>query len=58
MIFIEGQQISYHGMTGLVNFVCDQYITMLVRKGEHRAQDCNLIVYPTHYKDVIIEDGK
>lgn len=58
MTYFEGQQISYNNMTGMVNFICDDYITMTVSKGKHKAQDCNLLIYRKEWNKVYIEDGK
>lgn len=47
--FAEGLEVSYRGMDGRINFVCDHYITICVRTFEERVRNVNLIVYPDHY---------
>lgn len=57
-IFYEKQSVMYNNIQGYVNFVCDDYITVCVRKGEHRSQDVCLIVYPYQYNQVHQLDNK
>jgi hypothetical protein len=48
--FSEGLEVYYKEMHGVVRFVCDQYITVCVRKfPEDRRRDVCLVVYPQDY---------
>ncbi len=58
--FAEGLEVSYRGMSGTINFVCDHYITICVRQFEEKVRNVCLIVYPDHYEWVKLfkESGK
>ena len=43
--FDKDDPVEYHGMHGLVNFVCDQYITITTKRGKHKSQDTNVVVF-------------
>jgi hypothetical protein len=45
MIYTEGTQVYYKNFLGVVSFVCDKYICVLVKKGDHPSQDVKVIVY-------------
>ena len=43
--FDKDDPVEYHGMHGLVNFVCEQYITITTKRGQHKSQDTNVVVF-------------
>jgi hypothetical protein len=43
--FDKDDPVEYHGMEGLVNFVCEQYITITTKRGPHKSQDTNVVVF-------------
>lgn len=45
MIYAEGTQVYYKNFLGVVSFVCDKYICVLVKKGNHKSHDVNVLVY-------------
>jgi hypothetical protein len=48
--FTEGLEVYYKGLFGVVDFVCDQYITVCVRKfPNERVRDVCLIVYQSDF---------
>jgi len=48
--FTEGLQVYYKGLFGVVDFVCDQYITVCVRKfPNERVRDVCLVVHPSDF---------
>jgi len=57
-MFIFGEKVHYKKLFGTVNFVCANYITILVREGKHKSQDINVLVYPEDYENVIDFDSK
>jgi hypothetical protein len=52
--FAEGIEVYYRGMYGKVYFVCEKYITICVRKMEHKSKDVCLLVYPSQYDEIIL----
>jgi len=49
MVFAEGTTVSYKSITGVIAFVTEQSISILIRKGQHRAQDVRVVVYPSDF---------
>ena len=49
MILTEGTTVSYKSITGTIAFVSDQSISILVRKGRHKAQDVRVVVYNSDF---------
>lgn len=53
--FAEGIEVYYKQMRGIVRFVCEQYITICVRKfPEEPRRDVCLVVYPQQYNDIFL----
>ena len=50
--FYSGLNVKYKDHIGVVDFVCEKYITICIDKLEHRSKDVCLLVYPQHWKDV------
>lgn len=49
-MFAEGTLVSYKGISGVISFCNKQYITILIKEGNHRAQDVKIVVYKSDYK--------
>ncbi len=53
--FVEGLEVCYKQMYGVVRFVCDEYITVCVRTfPNEKVRDVCLIVYPNQYSLVTL----
>lgn len=50
--FYQGLEVRYKQHVGFVDFICEKYITICLRKFEERSKDVCLLVYPTQWKDV------
>jgi hypothetical protein len=50
--FYQGLDVKYKGQIGVVDFMCDRYITICVRRLDHRSRDVCMLVYPSQWKDV------
>ena len=50
--FYEGLKVRYKEQIGVVDFICDRYITICVRRLDHPSRDVCLLVYPPQWKDV------
>jgi hypothetical protein len=50
--FYKGLNVKYKDHIGVVDFVCEKYITICVRTLDHRSRDVCLLVYPSQWKDV------
>jgi len=49
MVFVEGTTVSYKKVTGVIAFVTEQSISILVRKGKYKAQDVRVVVYNSDF---------
>lgn len=49
MVFVEGTTVSYKSITGVIAFVCEQSISILVSKGKYKAQDVRVVVYNSDF---------
>ena len=50
--FYEGLNVKYKDHVGVVDFVCEKYITICIDRLEHRSKDVCFLVYPQQWKDV------
>jgi len=58
MIFQKDIEVSYKDIIGIISFVCDDYITVLVRRGEHSVQDVKILIYRQQFDEVVCTDNK
>lgn len=58
MIFEKGMEVSYKEHSGSISFICENYISILVRKGDHRSQDVNVLIFRSDFSDVVLTNGK
>jgi hypothetical protein len=58
MIFTEGTEVIYKSISGVIAFTSEQYVSILVSKGRHRAQDVRVVVYHSDFKNIVLADGK
>lgn len=54
MVFSEGLSVSYKNINGVIDFVSDTSISILVVKGEHRSKDVKIVVYKSEFRNVNI----
>ena len=58
MIIEEGTEVTYKNLSGVVAFVSNQYISILISHGKHRSQDVKIVVHHSDFKNIILTDGK
>jgi len=58
--FAKGVEVYYNGTYGVVDFICEKYITICINKSKDRLKDVCLLVYPSQYGEVTLakESGK
>ncbi len=49
MVFVEGTTVTYKSITGVIAFVSEQSISILVSRGQHKAQDVRVVVYRSDF---------
>ena len=47
--FTSGLEVYYDGMYGIVDFICEQYITICVRVMDHKSRNVCVLVYPSRF---------
>jgi hypothetical protein len=52
MTFAEGVQVAYKDQIGVIRFICDQYLTICVKRFDERNRDVCLIVYRSNYNQI------
>ena len=50
--FYQGLKVRYNEHIGVVDFICEKYITICVSTSDHPSRDVCLLVYPSRWKDV------
>jgi hypothetical protein len=53
-MFIKGTLVQYKNCIGVVNFVSNKYITILIKEGLHRSQDVEILAYIYDFANVEI----
>jgi len=49
-MFVEGTSVSYQQFQGVISFCSKSYVTILIKHGQHRAQDVKIVVYKNDFK--------
>ena len=52
MTFYQGLDVKYKDYVGVVDFVCEKYITICINQSENRLKDVCILVYPEQWKEV------
>jgi hypothetical protein len=50
--FYKGLNVKYKDHVGVVEFMCDQYITICIQRLEHKSKDVCFLVYQSEWKNV------
>jgi hypothetical protein len=50
--FYSGLNVKYGDHVGVVDFVCEKYITICIQQLEHKSRDVCLLVYQPQWKQV------
>lgn len=57
-MLVEGESVTYKGIEGVVAFVCEKSVSILIAKGNHRSHDVKIVVYQSNFDDIICLDEK
>ena len=49
MVFAEGTTVAYKQIKGVIAFVSEQSISILIHKGWHKSHDVRVVVYPSDF---------
>jgi hypothetical protein len=50
--FYSGLEVRYKQHVGFVDFICEKYITICLKKFEERSRNVCLLVYPSEWKEI------
>ena len=50
--FYSGLNVKYRDNVGVVDFVCEKYITICIDRLGHRSKDVCLLVYHNQWKEI------
>ena len=51
MSFTKGIQVQYKNCTGIIEFVCNEYITVCVKTYDDKFRTVCMLVYRNEWKD-------
>ena len=51
-MYAIGDHVQYKHAHGIVRFICDQYLTIMVNNPDHKAQECRVIVFHRDWDDI------
>jgi hypothetical protein len=56
--FSFGVEVYYHGVYGkeiygVINFVDESYLTLLIKKGERKVNDVNLVIHRKDWNKIV-----
>lgn len=51
-VLTEGLPVYYEKLFGKINFVCNEYVTILIREFPDRSKNVNIIVYHTEWHNI------
>ena len=54
MTFTKGIQVEYKKCTGVIEFVCDEYVTVCIETYDDKFRSVCMLVYPDEWKDIEI----
>ena len=54
MSFVKGMQVKYKNNTGLIEFICDQYVTICIETYDDKYRTVCMLAYPNEWKDIEI----
>ena len=54
MSFTKGIQVQYKNCTGIIEFVCNEYITVCVKTYDDKFRTVCMLVYRNEWKDIEI----
>jgi hypothetical protein len=50
--FYNGLEVRYKDHEGVINFICEKYITISIEKYDHKSKDVSLLIYQSEWKQV------
>ena len=54
MTFELDQKVKYHKIVGTIAFIAEQYLSILVSRGNHKSQDVRVVVYKSQQNEIEI----
>lgn len=55
--FYEGLSIKYKSHSGIVKFICDEYLTMCIQANPDPLKDVCILIFHEKWKDIELING-
>jgi hypothetical protein len=52
VVLTEGLSVKYKDLIGVIAFVCDHSISILISKGKHPSHDVKIVVYNFEFNSI------
>lgn len=52
MVFTKGLTVNYKSVTGVIDFITEKSISILICKGKHKSQDVKIVVYASDFNKI------
>ena len=57
-MFVEGSTVAYKQIKGVIAFVSEHCVSILVHKGWHKSHDVRVVVYPSDFNLIQLLEEK
>ena len=57
-MFVEGSTVAYKHVKGVIAFVSEHCVSILVHKGWHKSHDVRVVVYPSDFNLIQLLEEK
>lgn len=51
-MYAIGDHVQYKNSHGIVKFICDQYLSIMVNNPDHKSKECRVIVFHNQWNDI------
>jgi hypothetical protein len=58
MMYAIGDHVQYRDMHGVIRFICDQSLSIMVNHPDHKSQECRVVVPLSEWKYIVLHGDK
>lgn len=52
MMYAIGDHVQYKNVNGLIRFISEQYLSIMVNNPDHKSKECRVIVFHRDWDDI------
>lgn len=52
MMYAIGDHVQYKHIHGVIRFISEQYLSILVNNPDHKAHECRVVVFHRDWEDI------